>query len=454
MLWLLLACAGPPAGGPDDSGTADGGASDGGASDGGVTDGIGLRATPHAEQGSLLEVSWQQPRAGATALSWTLDGVSTSTSSRDLDVGPQAQLLAGVPYGATVAVQLVVDGEALAETTASTAALPEGVPQPTLLHSQAEAWEPELRWLLLSTPAEGGSWGGTWWTSIVDRQGRVVWARQSPTRRVSMHVQTSAAGTALLIDHNSFWATFDGGAASQVLRLKLDGTVLETIDTPGLHHPFTELPDGRMAWGGRDGMDEQLVLREVDGTLRVLWTCAAFLGSIGEGGYCGSNSLRYDAARDSFLFSFYSFETVIELDAATGQALRWFGHLDGSYSFADEGSAFWWQHGAHWTEAGTLLLSSKDAQVGTETVAREYAVDEEAGTLTELWSFGEGQGIYGSEMGEAWRLPGGNTLHNYGSTARVREVTPDGGVVWDLEWDSGLYIGRMTALSDLEPLLP
>jgi hypothetical protein len=57
-------------------------------------------------------------------------------------------------------------------------------------------------------------------------------------------------------------------------------------------------------------------------------------------------------------------------------------------------------------------------------------------------------------MGEAHRLPGGNTLHNYGSGARIREVTPDGQVVWDVLWTDSTFLGRTTALEDLHPFLP
>ena len=56
-------------------------------------------------------------------------------------------------------------------------------------------------------------------------------------------------------------------------------------------------------------------------------------------------------------------------------------------------------------------------------------------------------------MGEAHRLPNGNTLHNYGSNARLREVTPEGQVVWDVQW-SGSLIARSTPIEDLYALMP
>ncbi|NOY26313.1 MAG: hypothetical protein GXP62_10615 [Oligoflexia bacterium] len=412
-----------------------------------------LDVQPHPTQGSLLVATWNQTLAGETALRWSMGDESHTTSAITQAVGEQQRILAGVPYGSTVTVDLLVDDQPIASTTATTDPLPENMPRPTLLVADEAGQDPDLNYLLLST-SSGGTWGGAWWTAIIDRQGRVVWARQGQSHRVNMQVQTSTDGHDILIDQNSYWGSFDNGVNSQVDRVKLDGTVLETVPTPGLHHPFTELPDGRLAWGAIDGTDETLAVEQADGSVANLWSCRDFLAKMGASSNCGSNTLRYDADRGTFLFSFFTTQTVFEIDATTGSALRWFGHLDGSYTFDPDDSAFWWQHGVHWTDAGTLLVSTKSANGGHETMVREYQVDDDTQTLTQIWSFGEGQGIFAADMGEAWRLQGGNTLHNYGTTARVREVTSDGQVVWDLIWADGNTIGRMTALSSLEPLLP
>jgi hypothetical protein len=152
--------------------------------------------------------------------------------------------------------------------------------------------------------------------------------------------------------------------------------------------------------------------------------------------------------------SFYSFESLVEIDATTGVAERWFGHVDGSWAFDPPSSAFWWQHGGHWTDAGTLLTSSYLTQSGDEIVVREYEVDEANQTLREIATLGQGLGVFGAFMGEAHRLPNGNTLHNTGSDSRLREFTPDGTVVWELDWPGNNEIGRSTPISDLWMLAP
>ena len=56
--------------------------------------------------------------------------------------------------------------------------------------------------------------------------------------------------------------------------------------------------------------------------------------------------------------------------------------------------------------------------------------------------------------GEAHRLPNGNTLHNTGTTPRVREITADDQVVWDLVWQGDRLLGRTVFVTDLYTLLP
>jgi hypothetical protein len=153
----------------------------------------------------------------------------------------------------------------------------------------------------------------------------------------------------------------------------------------------------------------------------------------------------------------YSHETILEVDLASGQLLRSFGHHSGAWAFDPPGAAFWWQHGAHYTASGNLLTSSHRADGDPELVVREYELDHDAEVLREVWSNGIGDGIEAEYMGEVHRLPGGNTLHNYGSNHRLRENLPDGTVVWDVVWEgkpSGWELGRTTPLADLYALAP
>ncbi len=419
-----------------------------------------LEVVVHDEIGSLLTASWVLSEAGDAWVEARFeDGDWEASPTRPLEAGEQTQLLLGIPYAVQAEIRVAFDAgqgtEYSGTVTAQTDPLPDGLPHAAVLSSDASRWDDSLRYLLTSIDSrEDATNPDATWTIILDRQGRTVWALATPVERVTMYPRVGADGTHLLIDYDSFWAIFDGGVASQLARVELDGTERERIDTSGLHHSFVELPDGTVLWGAMTSMTEDLERKAPGQEKETIWSCYGFHQQVGSFDACSANTLSYDLATDSLLFSFFTTDTVVEIDATSGETKRWFGHLEGSWSFDPADSAFYWQHGAVYTDAGTLLLSTADASPGTETLVREYELDEQSETLRQVWSFGQGEGVYGDQLGEAWRLPDGNTLHNMGTAQRLREITPDGDVVWDLSWTRGSFIGRSEPIEDLYALLP
>lgn len=411
-----------------------------------------LEARVHDTMASLVVLSWTQDGAASVYAEYSFEeGIWLSTPTWTLDAGPQRLLLLGAPFEATLRWRLRVDGAAVAEDDViETGALPEGAPEPDEVVGDPELWDADARWFLGSIAPSGGR--SRAWTFIVDRQGRVVWAVETPSSRTTFAPRPSVDGTEILIDHNSWWGAFDGGANSQVARYDIEGEERGAWDTPGLIHPFTQLGDGRIAWsaaqGGASYAGEVLAVLDDDGDAETLFDCNSFARSQGAAELCGANTLWWDEDTGDFLFSLYTLDTVIELDAA-GQPLRWFGQLDGAWKFKDRDTTFWWQHGSQYLDNGDLLVSARRDERTEETVIREYALDAAKQTLTEVWSFGEGAGVYAEILGEPRRLAGGNTLHNYGSATRMREATPDGDVVWDLDWDDAGTLGCTWPLSDL-----
>ena len=232
---------------------------------------------------------------------------------------------------------------------------------------------------------------------------------------------------------------------------------------PGLHHPFTDLPDGTLAYGSlSDGYSNEY-LEEIapDRTVREVFDCGAWLVDIGATGeYCASNTLTYDPPTDSYLYSFYSFASILEIPRSTGEPSRWFGNLRGSYAFDSPANGFWYQHGGHWTDEGTLMTSTYllpgepfDHPPGEATVIREYAVDAATETLGLVGAWGFDDPAFGDQLGEAHRLGNGNVLQNLGTLARLREWTPNDAAVWDIWWHDH-DIGRSVPDEDHYALAP
>ena len=424
---------------------------------------LSVEATLHEEYTSLVYVSWEQNAAGTAHVAFSFDKDEWLTSPAvAVEEGAQTQLLLGIPYDETVTYRVVVDvdGEEHVSEDAEieTGEVPRSVPEPTVLAGDETLWDADMTHVMQAM--NGDTSPGDMWTFILDRKGRVVWAHELPNINISLHPRLSSDETELLIDYNTYWSLYDGGQRATIMRMKIDGTQVVEYEAVGLHHPFTELPDGSIAYGKAVGDVysgvgmETLEIIDPKGEQSTLWSCQDFFDELGmTTGYCRSNTLSYDAVNAHFLFSMYSLDTIIVIDASTGETVRSYGNLDSSWAFDPEESRFWWQHGGYMTEAGTLLTSTKDEEGGRETVVREYEIDADSEALVEIWSFGDGEGVYGDTMGEGHRLSGGNTLHNYGSAARLREVTADGQVVWDLDWN-GSFMGRTAPITDIWALVP
>lgn len=414
----------------------------------------------HPEIGSIVQVSWRQEVDGDSWVEYRFDGDRWLTSPAvQRDEGEHEQLLLGIPYDTKLQLRVVAEDGAVVQRSqvlaAHTDPLPSQVLQPRLLVAEPDRWEPTGAWLLGSMNTTMPGWqSGDFFTFILDRRGRVVWARETPDQHFTMQVRAALDGASILADENTFWSTWDFDEPSQIHRLLLDGTVLDSREVPDANHPYTELPDGRIAWWAMPGEGEgELRVLETDGAVRTIWSCLDFFAELGVEGSCLGNTVSWRQADDSFLVSLALQDLVIHVDHSSGETLRFFGQHEGAWAFEPAEASFWMQHGVAFTDAGTLLLSTHASEDDETGVAREYSLEEDSQVLRQVWSYGEGLGVLAGLGGEAQRLPGGNTLHNYGTTPRVKEITPDGELAWDVEWEADRLIGHTTWLSELYSLL-
>ncbi|MCK6502573.1 arylsulfotransferase family protein [Myxococcota bacterium] len=477
LLSLLLACQPATVDNDDDGGTdtGDGGATDGGTSggdggtdggDGGTGDGgtlgdggqasdffDGLQWRLHDEMGSLVYVSWSQQDAATVHVEYSFDdGEWHQSPPFSAAAGSNEQLLVGIPFDMRARWRVKAEtGETEDGPDIETDEVPSGVPEGTLEVSEPDRWLPDHGYLLTSINEQTGGWtGGHYWTLIVDRKARPVWASEAPREHWTLFAQVSVTGDYILWDEATYWSDWDHGAGSTVHRTWLDGE-FDEIETPGLHHAFVQLPDETLVWGSQDhGGGEALVEQPMGSSDQtVLWTCQ---GDWPNSGDCESNGLFYVEETNSFLYSFYTNNSLVEVDRATGQSLWWAGEVRGGYTFDPADTQFSWQHGISYTEAGTLLVSTEASAMGRNTtMVREYEVDHETGTLHHVWNYDPG--VFASTNGDAWRLENGNTLHVVGSAGHVFEVDAAGVPVWHVDYDGSHLMGRGELISDLYALV-
>lgn len=454
---LALACSGDPDvtkdqgpdGVPGDTGI-DTTAEDTGSTEAPPLSGLAWRL--HEEMGSLVYVSWTQASAGTLHVEYSFDeGVWLSSPPRAFPAGQSEQLLVGIPFGTAAAWRVVHEGGGSVDgPEILTGPLSESFPVGTVTVSEPDGWLSEGRWLLTSISQAPRGWTGGWyWVYILDRAGRVVWAKRAPDQHWVLFPQIAVTRDHFLWDDATAWSDFDHGAGSVVHKAWLDEEI-EVVSTPGLHHAFVQLPDGTLAWGSQAHGGGEALAQLPPGAAEeeIFWTAEEDWPGGCTWFYCESNGLFYVEGTDSLLYSYYTNNSIVEVERSTGTSLWWAGDVRDGYAFDPPDSEFEWQHGLSYTEAGTLLLSSEHQR---RTWLLEYEVDHAAETLRLVWS--NDSGVKADTNGQAWRLDNGNTLHIVGSAGVIREVGAGDVDVWRVDYGGDYLLGQGEFVADLYTLV-
>ena len=414
-----------------------------------------LTVTVHEEVATILRVSWTQDQdAEAGWLEFWVEGEEIQLSPETpRPVGPQSEVVLGVPADTGVTLRLVerVDGEEKATATLvqRTGPLPEGLPIPTL-----ESWDPTLThaapWMLGSVDAGDLWYSGPYWVWILDRQGRIVWYREVPDHRCTMFPRVSRDGTHIAWEEST-WFTFETTTLPSLERTTLDGTWQSPLEVPDLVYAWDELDDGSYLYDYIEGYEDNGISHLYpDGTTARLWSCSEWLGETAEMWACDTNTVNWSPARDTVLWSMYAVGTVVELDRQTGQVRHAWGR-HGTEAVLPAEAAFDMQHYPNWTDDGTLLVSTHVLETDDVQQAREFTLDESTGTLSQVWNY-QGEDAYAIYAGEAARLDNGNTLVNYGTRGLIREITSDGQIAWSALFPGLQLVGHDTLVTDLYAL--
>ncbi len=185
------------------------------------------------------------------------------------------------------------------------------------------------------------------------------------------------------------------------------------------------------------------------------------------------NALDYNEALDQIIISSnYMWEVYVidhgisafEAQGDAGDILYRWGNPKNYGRGDDDDTMLFAQHDVHWIPeglpgAGNLMIfnNGSDPERPYTTVV-EFTPDMNAdgsynlgddGTYgpTELaWEYvpPEGEEFFSWFISGAQRLPNGNTLVNHGADGRQREVTTDGEIVWEYQFDDGADGPHMT----------
>lgn len=410
----------------------------------------------HPEVETILVVEWTQLRdADATWLSWTLDGDTYTSPERATPAGPGREVVLGVPAQTTLPLTLHVriDGaEATVDLgTPSTGALPDELVAPALvLWDEARALD--APWLLASVDVGAYDFYGPCYVVLFDREARVVWYRKVADRRLTLFPRVARAGTHIAWEATTYYVA-DPAVPSSITRATLSLSQETETDVEGMGFTWDEMDDGSILYDyAEDGYQYHLTRMDPDGTLERIWSCWPWMQEYSDAYWsCAPNTVHWNPDTGTVVWSMFVTGTVVEIDLATGERVWQFGQLPGGWSADPTGIQLDYQHFPNWTPDGTLILSTHDPGRPHTQVVREFEVDEAARTFRQVWTYTPEERLYADYAGEALRLPNGNTLVDFGTDGALQEVTPEGDVVWEIDWQDKL-VGHSTFVEDLYAL--
>jgi len=437
LLSLLSACA--PAAGKDD---------------------FACEAVAAAAVGNVLTVSWTA--SGSSRVEYGLTDALGEVTPDTVGDSHAVDLL-GLPPETDVHWRATTDGVGSCTGITRTGSLPRNWPQVEVTVDDAS--RSSERWVFASVFV---FLGGTPRVGAFDRvTGAFVWALEGEAGMTSVDAQIHRGGNDVWF--NQFNASFSEDTGN-LRRVNVRGETVVEWHTPLAHHMFEQLPDGKIAfqqldtrsWTDEDGKTWELIgdavaeLDPADGSvtpvfsvwdhLEPTWNRYWELVSLYPDGtdWTHGNAIRYQASTGLYLLSLGHAAVLMEFERDGGALSSMYGEEGIPVAAGDH--AFSYQHDPGWTDAGTLLMFSTNHETDASG-AVEYELRD--GELHQVWSHDLEDGdLNPMALGQARRLANGNTFINYGVEGVLREVTPEGVVVWEARIDEGYGFGQVRLLDD------
>lgn len=245
---------------------------------------------------------------------------------------------------------------------------------------------------------------------ILDADGEIVWWYEGGPDGI--------ARAAMSADGKNMWlipASNQGGA---LMRVSMDTLDAQTYSDVIGSHDITPVSGATMAFieYGESDCDS---IYEIDpnGEATEVFESQGVVQSSG----CHGNALRYSKAEDVYTFSDVS-QDILVIDRAGDVVWRLSERVaDGNDAWGGT------QHGHHLLDDSIVVFANRGAGMEASSVV-EYSLTGE-----ELLRYESGD--YSANLGDAQRLPGGNTLVTYSNDSLIHEIDPEMNLV--LEIDGG-----------------
>ena len=407
-----------------------------------------IEVTP-GEIGTAVRVSWESPSAGEGGVTYRgLAGWHTAPAARAaVDGGYRYEaVLIGLTSQMETTGEVWVrdeDGEASVEEVAIQAGAL-GIALPSIYLTAADGEAETAGYVLTSLLRRPNA------AVILGPGGEHVWAAEEPVGEMVMtEVHPTPDGQAVLMGQ-----MHSGDAElSEIVEVSLDGARRRRLPAPGLHHSFTVLEDGTIAYIAYDWRDGQagdcIVELHPDGGRTVVWSAwdhldpGLAIANNGGSGWTHANALQHDPDEDAWYLSIHNYNSILKIDRPSG-AVRW--GLGGALDTLGLSDLLDRQHHFHRSGDELLVFNNRSfSSVFVEEVDPSEVIsirlDEAAGTASVLWRYTPSPAVYNLMLGDVQRLSPDRILATYSSSGVIEEFTSEGQSIRRLDLELGAALG-------------
>jgi Arylsulfotransferase (ASST) len=406
-------------------------------------------AVPSSKISTVGIVTWSTTLASPTSahIDFGIDSSYGMTAPVDLTADSYRTLLLGMKPSATYHYRITATNPSGScqsdDYTIATGPPPNGLPAPTVTTNNASALYGGFLVTGQYSQAMIGSVSGAP-AFILDKDGTYVWWYTVAS--------SDATGVAMSYDGQYVWinnANVPDGM-THVHRVTMDGLGDTDFSTPfmGLSHQVTPLPDGSVAFYtyGSNGCDDIKIFPAGGTPSSSATTIVNAQPAHGGTGNCHVNNIQYSPSDDTLIFSDLDNNCLTKI-TKTGTTV-WVlngGVPGGATNWFNDG-AIVWQGGEHgFTVLGIddFVIFNNNSKMpagsatkwltaaGDETgsLAIEVKLDLTAKTATETWMYKASPGIANDVLGDAQRLPNGNTMVDFATKGTIQEVDENGNLL-------------------------
>jgi hypothetical protein len=422
---------------------------------------------------TVVRVGWVLDEPASVWALFAEDGGLANATNRQPRARSGEALLLGLPEDTVLAYRLVaeLDGalhcSALRE--ARTGWLPEKLPISELAEPAPDSLTPGFIVAPISAPMAAP------WSTIMDAQGRVVWAWESFSTGSRIRLSRDRQSMLILGHHKDPMQDVEG-----VQRLGLDGTNHGTIAVPHTWMDFTELPDGTMAVLVDDVREldhdgetrtirgDAVVLARTSGEIERLWssfdaawpnldwtymTTSTSYGQLVED-WSHVNGLGLDPAEGILYLTAGGLDALFAVDLATGETLWELSSGSSDWFNDDPEPLISAPHGVQPLSADRLLVFNRRSDPQSCSEAVEIELDYDSGTARRGRTVLSEDCLHVGFWGNAERMDNGLTQISWSDQGRIDWIDPDGATVLQLTAPMGNIFGFAQHEGSLYPDQP